>query len=432
VGIRSLSAVAFALAGAGLSLAQEDLPPDVLLLARIKVHMEQNLSSLPNYTCLETIERSRRRAPSRRFELVDVLRLEVALVNRKELFSWPGAGKFEESEIFEFVQGGSIGNGSFGLHANSVFLSHAPTFTYAGERIREGGRKAVRYDYRVPQLNSGYSIRVPPNKATVGYHGSFWADAETLDLIRLEVYADDIPPILEVSEAVNTMEYARTRIGDSEFLLPKESELLMTDLGGNESRNRTQFSNCRQFAGESYLSFGEAPGAEAAPVPKPPEPVRLPGGLLLELELDSDINSEKSFVGDPITAKVARTVRKGQNLIVPKGAAATGRIVRMERSVGSPRTVTLGLQFSTLEFDKKKAPFEAQLEYVASFLDRRETVGVRYQRQPRPGEPVFLKDDLKEQHPGLFQFQVDGDQLSLRRGFRMVFRTSDPIATERP
>jgi hypothetical protein len=73
----------------------QDLAPEVLLLARVKTHMGQVLSRLPNYTCLETIERSRRRASGKRFELVDALHLEVAFVDGKELFSWPGERSFK-------------------------------------------------------------------------------------------------------------------------------------------------------------------------------------------------------------------------------------------------------------------------------------------------------------------------------------------------
>src|ERR1700730_18633788 len=115
------------------SIAQE-LPPEILLLARIKTRAAENLERLPNYTCTQTIERYRRRGKARKFEPLDTLRLEVALVEGKELFSWPGAGKFEEKGIGEIVGGGgAIGNGSFALHAKSIFLSRWPTFTYFGE-----------------------------------------------------------------------------------------------------------------------------------------------------------------------------------------------------------------------------------------------------------------------------------------------------------
>src|SRR5689334_1179660 len=107
------------------------------LLEKIRIQMIDNLMHLPNYTCLQTIERTRRRAPARRFELVDMIRLEVALVNGHELFSWPGAGKFDDKEIADLVPGGAIGNGNFALHAKSVFQGN-PRYRYAGEEAAGG------------------------------------------------------------------------------------------------------------------------------------------------------------------------------------------------------------------------------------------------------------------------------------------------------
>src|SRR5437764_4711304 len=210
--------------------AEQDLSPELLLLARIKVKMAENLDHLPNYTCEQTIERSRRRAPSRKFELLDTVRLEVALVEGKELYGWPGANRITESDLSNLV-GGTIGNGDFGLLARSIFLSGGGLFTYIGETNLDQ-RKTIRYDYRVPLLSSGYHLKVPPNEALVAYHGSFWVEPESLDLVRLDVSADEIPMYLGLESSTKTLEYHRTRIGASSFLLPLDAELLMTDLGG--------------------------------------------------------------------------------------------------------------------------------------------------------------------------------------------------------
>src|SRR5437764_679954 len=83
--------------------AEQDLSPELLLLAKIKVKMAENLGRLPNYTCQQTIERSRRRPPGRKFEMLDTVRLEVALVEGKELYGWPGADRIAESEIANLV-----------------------------------------------------------------------------------------------------------------------------------------------------------------------------------------------------------------------------------------------------------------------------------------------------------------------------------------
>ena len=44
------------LALAAFAAPQKELPPEILLLAGVKQRMAENLSRVPNYTCLETIE----------------------------------------------------------------------------------------------------------------------------------------------------------------------------------------------------------------------------------------------------------------------------------------------------------------------------------------------------------------------------------------
>ena len=45
------------------------------------------------------------------------------------------------------------------------------------------------------------------------------------------------------------------KIGGSEFLLPSLAEMRMVDEEGGESLNRTEFSGCRQYTGESTPDF---------------------------------------------------------------------------------------------------------------------------------------------------------------------------------
>jgi hypothetical protein len=325
-----------ALCGAGYCLAQPaELSPDLLLLAKIKTNMEATLRRQPDYTCVQQVERSQRLAPRQRFELVDMLRLEVALVNGKELFAWPGSKKFEDTELRHMVSGGAIGNGNFALHARAVFMSNAPVFTFRGEET-VGGRRAVRFDFSVSLLNSGYHIRVNDREAIVAYRGSFWADPETADVIRLVVDADDLPPTLGLSRATDRMDYTRIPIGSGDFLLPAASELTMTDLNGNENRNRTRFNACRQYTGESVLSFAEPQTEEIAAAPAQPEsaPEELPGGLVAEVRLETDIDSRKAMVGDPVEAVLEHPIQRKHRVFMPRGTTLAGRIVRFERRSG--------------------------------------------------------------------------------------------------
>lgn len=416
--------------GSALWAAQSGLSPEVLLLARIKVHMEQSLKRLPNYTCVETVERSRRRAPARKFELVDALRLEVAMIGRKELYSWYGENQFQERDLIDMVGGGAIGNGDFALHAYSVFLSSAPSYTYAGEQMLED-RPAVRYDYRVPLLNSGYRIRVPPREARVGYRGSFWVDARTLDVLRLEVIADEIPEELGLREAHTTIEYARIPIGEQEFLLPRRSELRMIDLAGNESRNRVEFSQCRQFTGESHLSFSDPPADTGPPEPEVRE-IELPGGLGLELRLETPVDSQTSFVGDPLRAVVARPVKKGGRTLIPKGAVVTGRLTRLERLSAPASHYLVGLEFYTVEFDGVRAPFRAHLEQAGTATSRLPGGPLTLTYLPPDRRTTLLLLEPDSRRPGAALLLARASRLQLPRGFTMLWNTRSSAEKEKP
>ncbi|MEN6535724.1 MAG: hypothetical protein ABFD89_18815, partial [Bryobacteraceae bacterium] len=172
----------------GLVFAQPASPPESILLNRIRAHVARDLKRLPNYTCIETIDRTQRSGLAHEVDVADGLRLEVAMVDNKELFAWPGADSFEDRQIGDLVQDGVIGSGNFAINATSVFLTDAASFIYVGDCELEG-KKAVLYTYMVPVSNSRYKIRVPPKQAMVGFHGAFWVDAGTLDLMRLEVVA---------------------------------------------------------------------------------------------------------------------------------------------------------------------------------------------------------------------------------------------------
>jgi hypothetical protein len=257
---------------------------------------------------------------------------------------------------------------------------------------------------------------VKPHEALVGYHGSFWADAETLDLVRLEVYADDIPPLLQLQSASDVMEYGRVPIGGADFLLPRQAELVMVDLAGNESHNRTRFSGCRQYTGESVLSFGDT-AATVAPPAHPIEEIQLPSGLIVEARLDTAIDRERTAIGDPVTAIVDRNVKQAGKIVIPKGAVLAGRVVRLEKLAGGPYSYyRIGLDFSTVHFGNGQADFHGHLESV----DALAYSSFRVSLTP----PAELRSAPEASDPG--SFYLKGSRLSLPRGLRLVWRTEFP------
>jgi hypothetical protein len=341
-------------AGLGI-LAQmkaQDIPAETIQLSRIRDHMIAQLRRQPNYTCVETVERSARQDGRKSFQLKDTLRLEVALVDGKEMFAWPGSRKFEATDLRDMVKEGVTGNGNFALFARAIFEARSATFDYKGP---EGG--LVRYDYHVPLLQSGYNIRIGDKHAVVPYKGSIFADSKTLDVHRIDVVANDIPLMLGLAEADTRMDYARVKIGENDFLLPAESELTMVDADGHEHRNHVRLASCREFTGESVLTFDDAPKDSAAPAKV--EEIALPADMLMDLRLEDEIDTGTAAVGDPVRARLASDVKIKGRVLIAKGAMVTGRVTRLEKHNDYNE---LGLEFDEAEGSGVHAHFEGKLD----------------------------------------------------------------------
>ena len=132
--------------------AAQDLAPEVLLLARIKSHMREELSQIPFYTCLETIVRFHKE-PGRSTHVheplkpLDMVRLEIVYSNHREWYGSPGDRNLSVDNPVAFIGSGMIGNGAFAATLNNIIAG--ASFMYRGEETL-GGRTAVKYDFRLP------------------------------------------------------------------------------------------------------------------------------------------------------------------------------------------------------------------------------------------------------------------------------------------
>lgn len=403
--------------------AQETAPPpaispQLLLLSRAKQHMREVLLRQPNYTCQMSIERSRRRNPRRAFELVDQLRLEVALIDGKETFSWPGARKFDDRELRDMV-GGTSSTGSYAGQARTLFLSTAPRFTYLGPRTGDGGRALHAWRFDVAQLHSGYKLTVADRhgtqqEAVVGYHGEIVIDEASLDLLKLSYTAEEIPPHLGIRSTADTIGYERLKIGGLEYLLPVVSDLHITDLDGSTNRNRTRFHNCRQYSGESLVSFDEPP-AEGAASAAPPQPIPpLPPGLTMEADLAEAV-SQPITVGAPIQFILSRPARRKGVTYLPKRAVVHGRLIRGGVLPGRSPIAFFTVQFEQLEAGGAFADANLELSDVLP----PQFGGVRQAKlEFEPGVPVPV--------PGHFTIGIAGNRPELRKGLRVVLSVVAP------
>lgn len=247
--------IAAGIAMLGSALCGQDLPQWVLQLSRIKRQAKAELVRLPNFACVETINRFQKQPSSAVFKPLNTVRMDVAFVDGKELVApVGGTGAFQEMDMRALSYGGVIGTGAFAAVARNLFVNDTGRTTGWGEeRILE--RPALRYDFVIPEMQAGYTITSGFASASVGIEGTFWADAETLELLRVEEHAVDIPPSLGIQDTSTTVTYARTHIGASDVLLPRWAETVLTNTNGWRGRNEIEFTGCREYVADSVIRF---------------------------------------------------------------------------------------------------------------------------------------------------------------------------------
>ncbi|HYW43627.1 MAG TPA: hypothetical protein VE959_12270 [Bryobacteraceae bacterium] len=393
---------------AALAHGQTARDPDAVLdqaLARLQ-EMAHNLEK---YVCIETVDRSYyqrvvpREAPARpepapacsqtaagsaspgdplRLESTDRVRLEVTVSRGRELHSWPGATRFDSRDVDELIRDGPVSTGAFGGYLASVFGPPGITYHYNGEQSANG-KTLFEYGYRVPLEASRLEIKADAAWRPAAYEGDFQLDPQSLELERLTVRTNELPPGAAFCQAATTLDYRRVHIGDSDILLPRQSQLEIVLLNGRETRNVTTFSNCREYQAESEIVFDTSSGAESNATPRAGRGrVALTIGLPVTLALAEPIDTAAASAGDPVAAKVVTPVRRPGSTeeLIPAGAVVHGRIRRVEHHLLPAPYFLIALSFNRVEVQGVLSPFAARSEANAELakelganLEMRET-----------------------------------------------------------
>jgi hypothetical protein len=247
------------------------------------------------------------------------------------------------------------------------------------------------------------------------------------------VEAHEISPDVPISAMTTQVRYASMRIGAENVWLPQSVSERLKYLDAREDTNRTQFSHCRAFASESALRFDVAGAAPGGAAPAPVREIQLPAGLVLPLELESELASAKAVVGDLVTARLRQRVEAGTGLVLPKGALVRGRVRLLERGDAPAPHFILGLEFSEIEFEGLRALFYARLEETSGMAGLRmylERSSAKTQRlgggsmQEFQGITTTVEQYRVADVPGISTFFVQGDSFRLPKGLAMVWRTA--------
>jgi hypothetical protein len=397
-----------------VAACSQDLPDSVLTLAHVKQRMSGMLAQTTNYTCLVTMERASQSAPNKPFRRLDTVRFEIANAAGRELFAWAGADRFEDQSIQTALPYGVSSTGEYALHARAVFTDGYASMQFAGR-----DHDALRWNFVIPLFGSGWTISNRGRRIRTGSHGSFWVNPKSLDVTRLEMYADDLPPGFANTAAFTWIDYARIQLGSRDILLPQTAGLVLDERPAKRNLNVLAFSHCRQYSAESSLSFDAGKAPSLSPPPSSTgKKQQLPSGIVLTLQLTTPIDSRTTAVGDPLTAITTSDVNH-----IPKGANVHGRVRRIERREGPPVQYALGVEFSELECNGRRVLFFGSLESLDPALKGlRGIVGagtIEYQGSRDSDIQIYNIPEI----PGVATLLIHATGFDIPQGTMMTWRT---------
>lgn len=374
------------LIAAGMAHGQTERDPSVVL-EQARARLQAVAQNLEKYVCVETVNRSYyqqvapRHAPVRtgpqpacvqpvaasdphQLEFTDRVRLEVTISEGSELHSWPGATRFDERNVDELIRNGPVSTGAFGGYLTSVFGQPGVAYQYTGEQS-VSGKTLYEYAYRVPLESSHFQVKTETGWRTTAYEGEFRLDPGSLELESLVVRTTDLPPAAAFCQAAATLDYQSVHSGDSDVLLPRQSQLEIQLKGGAETRNVTTFAKCREYQAESEIVFdpASADGSTAA-IGAGRGRVTLSLGLPVTLSLDAPIDTSTAAAGDPVSAKVVKAVRRPGSTeeLIPAGAEVRGRIRRVEHHFLPTPYFRVVLAFNRVDVKGVVSPFVVRSE----------------------------------------------------------------------
>jgi hypothetical protein len=385
--------------------AQED-PTD--LLSRVRQRVAGTLDHLPRYMCTETIDRSqfdpdlRDRGRScddgsepagTHLATWDRLRLDVGMAAAREMYSWVGEKNFDNRDLLDIVNEGAISTGSYAAFLTAIFRSEDATFSYEGETV-DRERRLTNFSFQVPYEKSHYFYGQGQHRVVTGYTGTFLVDSKSADLVRLSVRTSQLAPETGACYASTDLDYDHVELKGREFLLPHTARLRIVHPDGGQSENRTAFSNCHEFLGESKLSFeepvlqSEAGGSAAG--------VNIPSGLPFRIALTESIDTTTVAAGDPVHAKLITPIADKGKARIPAGAEVLVRIVRIRHFEGKAPYLVLDIKIDSVNIAGVRTELPAAPAPVGGFqkskngdLQRRVELGTLRGIEARSTQFVF-------------------------------------------
>lgn len=427
-----------ALLVAHLAYAEAD-PAAVLIHAHDKAL--QRAKDIPNYTCVENIERlffeaqnpsgflscnnilGARKLGGTNLVLkeMDRLRLEVKVSAGREIGAWLGASRFDAESIFEMAGDGPFATGPLGTLIADIFANAATRFGYTGLETLNGSA-VLRYGYDVPRRASHYEVKASFGWIKAAFSGALWIDPETFEVRMVSADTHELLPETRTCDAGMKAYYEQTQIGNGEFLLPHDSQLHFVMRDASEINTNSTFSGCHEYSAASTIHFDGNVPPNTPTAPRRRTAFVVGVGLEVTITLSDPIDTKTAAAGDPFTATVTAVRKQGRSgATLPIGAIVHGRIVAMRRFYGQSSRFEISFLPETIEVNGLMSPF------YASNVDGRSTRHGQVESNfSARNQTAVLPRIVRSRRVGTYNFWTSDDCIIVPAGYATKWITTKP------
>lgn len=371
-----------------------------LIWNKVRNGIQANLADTRSIACMAAVERTRyvsrgtgsgtscagliaatANTPRGPEQWRDRLRLDVSSGNGTETFALTGAGPFERGDVSGVLRAAAAGRGEFSAWLANLIGGEAESIQSRGLQQTPLG-KLLAFGFTVPAAKSHFFYGAT-DAAHVAYRGSIYALADSSDLKRLTMEAEDVGDACRVQY---TMDYTGVKIGDHEIVLPQSSTMEALYRDGKEFRTETYYSGCRRQA-TPVLTANT--GANAAPKP-------LPAGIRFKIRFQAAIDGATAAAGDPIVGVIRTTLKDKQNgILVHAGDRLHGRITSVEEYLLPQHHWSLAIAFQTIERGVGDHGIDQGVEQPVTLMPLDESIRVPMDdapgvQKPRPSGGAYF------------------------------------------
>jgi hypothetical protein len=252
-----------------MSAPHQPPPPDSVrqkdILEAMRAYADSYSHSLPNYLCVQVVERSVSFNGGDSYRHEDRVLSRLSYNNGQETYKVFQVGNQMVDTDLEKL-GGAVSRGEFGSLMASIFAPKSEAEFGWDHWGRLRGKVYAVFNYFIDSGHSDFSLDYGRGEQRIytAYRGKIYADENTGMISRITFEATDIPASFPIREARTTLDFDDQKIGDGTYILPLRALVLMAGPNNIHTKNEERFTLYQKFGTESTIKFSDV---DAAPLP---------------------------------------------------------------------------------------------------------------------------------------------------------------------